>query len=132
MILYKKYMNSDWKIILLFRILFTTDYSKNYSSTMYACLMPSLLKYRLHCLKASLWTRHLLKHNEFNMGNYLLCILLDRQTCIAWYVQGTSPKEYIATIYRTLRGWDQSEKCTLLFIKHTFQPTVLYWPQRVL
>ena len=34
--------------------------------------------------------------------------------------------------YRALHGRDQSEKGALLFIKHTFLPTVLYCPQRVL
>ena len=32
----------------------------------------------------------------------------------------------ITSTYRTLRGQDQSKKCALLFIKHAFQPTVLY------
>ena len=33
--------------------------------------------------------------------------------------------------YRTLRGQDQSKKCTLNFIKYTLGQTVLYYPQRV-
>ena len=53
-------------------------------------------------------------------------VLLEVRTLLEYYND-------ISKYYRTLRGQDQREKCTLNFIKYTFcQQTVLYCPQRVL